>query len=48
MVKLFANSEEPDQTLPSVAYDLGLYCFPVILLGSSHKNDLIFVAHLEC
>ena len=34
MAELFANSEEPDQMLHSVAYDLGLHCLPVTLLGS--------------
>ena len=28
MAKLFANSEDPDQTLPSAASDLGLHCLP--------------------
>ena len=26
MVELFTNSEDPDQTLPSAATDLGLHC----------------------
>ena len=29
MVKLFANSGNPDQMLPSVASDLGLHCLPI-------------------
>ena len=33
MVKLFANSEAPDQTPRSAASDLGLHCLPVNLLG---------------
>ena len=28
MAKLFANREDPDQTLHSAAYDLGLHCLP--------------------
>ena len=35
MVKLFANSEDPDQTPHSAASDLGLQCLPVTLLGVS-------------
>ena len=35
MAKLFANSGDPDQTLRSVASDLGLRCLPVTLLGVS-------------
>ena len=29
-----ANSRDPDQTLNSVAFDLGLHCLPM-----SHKKD---------
>ena len=32
MAKLFANSEDPDQTLHSAASDLGLHCLPITLL----------------
>ena len=32
MAKLFAKSGDPDQTLRSVAYDLGLHCLPVTFL----------------
>ena len=35
MAKLFANSEDPDQTLCYAASDLGLHCLPVTLLGVS-------------
>ena len=33
MVKLFANSREPDQMPHSAASDLGLHCLPITLLG---------------
>ena len=35
MAKLFANSEDPDQTPHSVASVLGLHCLPITLLGVS-------------
>ena len=35
MVKLFANSGDPDQTPHSAASDLGLHCFPFTRLGVS-------------
>ena len=35
MAEVFANSEDPDQTLHSAASDLGLDCLPVTLLGVS-------------
>ena len=35
MAKLFANSEDPDQTPHSAASDLGLHCLPITLLGVS-------------
>ena len=35
MVELFANSGDLDQTLHSVAYDLGQHCLPVSCLGVS-------------
>ena len=35
MAKLFANSGDPDQTLRSVASDLGLHCLPITLLRVS-------------
>ena len=34
-LELFANSGVPDQTPHSVAYDLGLHCLLVTLLGVS-------------
>ena len=47
MVKLFANSDDPDQTPRFAASDLGLHCLPITLLGVSRlqwdknkgKND---------
>ena len=35
MVELFANSGDPDQMPHSAAFDLGLHCLPVTLLGVS-------------
>ena len=35
MVKLFANSADPDQTPHSAASDLGLHCLPITLLRVS-------------
>ena len=35
MVKLFANSEDPDQMPHSAASDLGLHFLPLTLLGIS-------------
>ena len=35
MVKLFANSGDPDQMQCSVASDLGLHCLPFTLLRVS-------------
>ena len=35
MAKLFANSENPDQTLHFAASDLGLHCLPITLLAVS-------------
>ena len=35
MVKLFANSGDPDQMLHSAASDLSLHCLPITLLGVS-------------
>ena len=43
MSKLFANSEDPDQTPHSAASDLGLHCLPITLLGVSRLqwvNDI--------
>ena len=33
MDKLFANNGDPDQRPHSAVFDLGLHCFPIILLG---------------
>ena len=35
MAEVFANSEDPDQMMHSVASDMGLHCLPIILLGVS-------------
>ena len=35
MVKLFANSGDPDQMPHSAASDLGLHCLPLTSLGVS-------------
>ena len=35
MAEVFANREDPDQMLHSVAFDLCLHCLPIILLGIS-------------
>ena len=42
MAKLFANSGDPDQTLYSAAFDLGLYCLPVTGLGVSRLQWVKF------
>ena len=36
LAKLFANSEDSDKTLHSVASDLGLYCLPLLLQCFKH------------
>ena len=41
MVKLSANSGDPDQTPHSAASDLGLHCLPVIKLGVSSFQWII-------
>ena len=33
MAELFANSGDPDQAPHSAAFDLGLHCLPITLLG---------------
>ena len=33
IVKLFANSGDPEQMTHSVASDLGLHCLPITLFG---------------
>ena len=35
MAKVFANSEDPDQTPLSAVSDLGLHCLPITLSGVS-------------
>ena len=40
MAEVFANSEDPDQTLHSAATDLGLHFLPVTLLGVSDYYGL--------
>ena len=40
MAKLFANSEDPDQTPRSAASDLGLHCLPIPFYGSLDCNGL--------
>ena len=42
MVKLFANSGDPDQMLHYAASDLGLHCLPVTLLGVSRLQWVKF------
>ena len=44
MVKLFANSGDPDQTPRSVASDLGLHCLPITRLWVSRLN---WVKHMK-
>ena len=38
MAKLFANIGDPDHTPHSLAFDLGLHCLLIILLGSPDYN----------
>ena len=45
MVKLFANSGDPYQTLHSAVSDLGLYCLPVTLLWVSRLQCVKAVFH---
>ena len=40
IVKLFANSEDPDQTPHSKTSDLGLHCLPVTVLGDSRLKGV--------
>ena len=40
MAEVFANSEDPDQTLHSVASDQGLHCLQITLLVSPDYNGL--------
>ena len=52
MAEVFANSEDPDQTLHSAASDLGLHCLPNTLSGVSRlqwvKVRLTQFSPLEC
>ena len=41
MVELFANSEYPNQTPRSAAFDLGHHCLPVTVLGVSRLQCAI-------
>ena len=43
MAKPFSNSGEPDQTLHSVASDLGPHCLPITLLGVSRLQWVTFL-----
>ena len=52
MAKLFANSGDPDQMLPSAASDLGLHCLSITLLGVSrlqwvNSSLILFLAIWE-
>ena len=50
MVELFANSEDPDQTPGSAAFDLGLHCLPATHLGISSLqwvNDIHAISFSE-
>ena len=40
MAELIVNSGDPDQMQHSVAFDLGLHCLPITLLGSPDYNGL--------
>ena len=47
MSKLFAKSEDLDQTPRSAASDLGLHCLPITLLGVSRVQWVnLFSTHL--
>ena len=45
-VQLFANSGDPDQTLHSVASDLGLHCLSITLLGVSSGLEVMYANQL--
>ena len=47
MIKLFANSGDPDQTPRSVASDLGLHCLPVTRLGNSSLQWVNYNNHMR-
>ena len=46
MVELFADSGDPDQTLHSVASDLGLLCLPITLLAVSRLQWVNIICSL--
>ena len=48
MVKIFANSGDPDQTLQNVVSDLGLHRLPIILLGVSRQQWLSKIYIVIC
>ena len=49
MAELFANSEDTDQMLHSVASDLGLHCLPITHLGVSRLQWVKIIEKcLEC
>ena len=49
MVKLFANSGDPDQTPRSAASDLGLHCLQITLLRVSRLKwvNMVWVEPIE-
>ena len=47
MAKLFANSEDPDQTLQFAASDLGLHCLPITLSGVSQLQWIRLTNHIK-
>ena len=46
MVKLFANSGDPDQRPQNMASDLGLHCLPVTLLRVSRLQWVKVIVHV--
>ena len=42
-IELFANSGDPDQMPHSAAFDLGLHCLPITLLGFPDYNGLMLL-----
>ena len=47
MFELFANSEDPDQTLRSAASDLCLHCLPTTVLGVSRLQWVKETVHFK-
>ena len=45
MVKIFANSEDPNQTPQNAASDLGLHCLPITLFVGPRTNMSQVSAH---